>query len=69
VEEVHRKGGKLFLQIFHGGRISHPKLNGGYESWAPSAIAARGEKIYYLGGEGYPTPKEMTIEDIEFTKQ
>lgn len=29
IEAVHEKNGKIFLQIFHSGRSTHPKLNGG----------------------------------------
>jgi N-ethylmaleimide reductase len=64
-DEVHKKGGKLFLQLFHAGRVTHSGENGGYEPWAPSPIAIRGEKVYSLGGIDYPVPKEMTLEDIK----
>ena len=53
--------------MYHAGRATHPDLNGGYETWAPSAIALRGQKILQLGGISYPTPKEMTLQDIEIT--
>ena len=41
VEGVHEKEGKIFLQIFHSGRATHPLFNGNLEVLAPSAIAAR----------------------------
>lgn len=40
-EAVHAKGGRIFLQIFHAGRATHPLKNRGQELWAPSAIAVR----------------------------
>jgi N-ethylmaleimide reductase len=65
---VHAKGSKLFIQIFHAGRVTHPSLNGGLESWAPSAIQNR-EKIKALGDADYPMPKEATLEDIATLKK
>ena len=56
VKGVHEKGGKMFLQIFHSGRATHPLINGNHEVWAPSAIAVR-EKIRALPDHEYPTPK------------
>lgn len=66
-DKIHQKGGLIYMQIYHGGRATHPALNGGHEPWAPSAVALRGEKISELGNADYPTPKEMTPKDIETT--
>jgi N-ethylmaleimide reductase len=41
IEGVHKKGSKIFLQAYHGGRASHPKINGGLEIWSASSIAIR----------------------------
>ncbi|MFG1488575.1 alkene reductase, partial [Oceanospirillum sp. HFRX-1_2] len=38
-DAVHAEGGKIFLQIWHGGRACHPALNDGKQPVAPSAIA------------------------------
>lgn len=38
-DAVHAEDGKIFLQIWHGGRACHPALNGGKQPVAPSAIA------------------------------
>ena len=35
-DAVHAKGGKIFLQIWHGGRACHPALNGGKQPVAPA---------------------------------
>lgn len=67
VDAVHKKDGLLFLQIFHGGRASHPQLNGGLEPWAPSALAIQGMKLHGVGD--YAVPKEMTLEDIKSTQE
>jgi len=41
-QAVHDKGGLIFLQLWHVGRISHPSLLGGERPVAPSAFAATG---------------------------
>ena len=68
---VHKKGGKIFAQLMHTGRISHPaNMEEGAEILGPSAIAAAGQ-IYTdeLGMQDHPTPREMTKADIEQTIQ
>lgn len=66
-QAVHDKGGKIFMQLMHTGRIGHPNnLPAGAEVVGPSAIVAKGEM--YTDQEGalpHPTPKEMTAEDID----
>jgi 2,4-dienoyl-CoA reductase-like NADH-dependent reductase (Old Yellow Enzyme family) len=57
VDEVHKKGGLLFIQIVHAGRVTDPALNGGLEHWAPSAIAIRKDKNHNLKGANYAVPK------------
>ena len=68
-EAVHKKGAKIFLQIMHSGRISHPlNMPAGARVIAPSAVAASGEM--YIDGEGmkpFPVPQAMTLEDIKAT--
>ena len=41
MEKVKKNGNdnRLFLQIWHGGRATHPNHIGGQETWGPSAIA------------------------------
>ncbi|KFC61726.1 NADH:flavin oxidoreductase/NADH oxidase [Devosia sp. LC5] len=67
-DAVHAKGGRIFAQLTHTGRIGHPYL---YPDQAmpvaPSAIAS-GEKLFT--GEGlldHPVPREMTSTDITAT--
>ncbi|KDR80314.1 hypothetical protein GALMADRAFT_242678 [Galerina marginata CBS 339.88] len=60
-DAVHDAGGKIYAQLWHVGRASHPdapqqKLSG-EPVWAPSAISARGGKFRTLpGAPGYVTP-------------
>jgi N-ethylmaleimide reductase len=63
---VHEKGGKIFLQVMHTGRVGHiNNLDTGGEILAPSAIAQEGElSTYDFGSRPYSNPKEMTFDDI-----
>lgn len=64
---VHEKGGKIFIQFMHTGRIGHPlNLPEGAEIVAPSAIAAAGEMYTdQQGPQSHPVPREMTEADIQ----
>lgn len=68
---VHEKGGRIFVQLMHTGRIGHPNnLPEGAEIIGPSAIVAKGQMWTDKGGMlDHPTPREMTKEDLEKTKQ
>jgi N-ethylmaleimide reductase len=61
---VHAKGGKIFLQIWHGGRACHPLLNNGRECVAPSAIAIEGEVHLPTGKVPYTVPRELKDAEI-----
>ena len=67
---VHKNGGKIFLQIMHTGRVSHSlNMEKGTQILAPSAVALSGEMYTDVDGmKSYPTPKEMTLIDIEQTQ-
>lgn len=64
---VHAKGGKIFMQLMHCGRISHTlNLPAGARIIAPSAVAAAGEM--YTDAEGmkpHPMPQAMSEADIK----
>ena len=64
---VHGNGGRIFVQLFHTGRISHPEnLPAGAEVLAPSAVAAVGQvHTDSQGPQPFPVPKEMSEADIE----
>ncbi|NQZ75312.1 MAG: alkene reductase [Ekhidna sp.] len=67
-EAVHAEGGKIFMQLMHTGRVSHPlNLPEGSTILAPSAIAPANTEMYtdQEGSQPIPTPKEMSIEDIK----
>ncbi len=66
-DEVHATGGKIFVQLMHTGRISHPlNMPKGARILAPSAIAAKGEMwTNQQGNQPFPTPQEMSPQEIE----
>lgn len=70
-QAVHDKDGKIFIQLMHTGRVSHPdNMPEGAEVVAPSAIALSGEMWTDQNGmQAYPVPKEMSIQDINQAKE
>jgi N-ethylmaleimide reductase len=65
-EAVHRKDGKIFVQLMHTGRIGHPaNLPAGAEVLAPSAIAAAGEMYTMEGPKPNAMPRAMSEADIK----
>lgn len=63
-EAVHSKGGLIFLQLWHVGRISHPSLLGGELPVAPSAIAAPGN-AFTATFELAPLETPRALETVE----
>src|SRR6185437_4307300 len=68
---VHQKGGKIFVQLMHTGRIGHPvNLPAGAQLVAPSAIKAAGQIFTDKEGkEEYIVPIAMNTEEVQHTKQ
>jgi N-ethylmaleimide reductase len=64
-EAVHNAGGRIVLQIWHGGRACHPLLNGGRQPVAPSPIAISGDEIHTPEGKKpYVVPRELADEEL-----
>jgi N-ethylmaleimide reductase len=42
-DAVHAKGGRIFVQLYHAGRVAHPDFTGGLTPIGASAIVAKGE--------------------------
>jgi NADPH2 dehydrogenase len=61
---VHAAGGRIVLQLWHVGRISHPSLLGGALPVAPSAIAARGHVSSMRPLCPYPVPRALELHEI-----
>jgi N-ethylmaleimide reductase len=64
-DAVHTKGGKIVLQLWHVGRISHPTLlpNGALPV-APSAIKPAGQAFTYQGLVDYVEPRALDANEL-----
>lgn len=63
-DAVHAAGGKIFLQLWHVGRISHPDFHGGALPVAPSAVAAQGTVFTEQGPKPMVTPRALDRSEI-----
>ncbi|MDO9411119.1 MAG: alkene reductase [Pseudolabrys sp.] len=64
-DAVHAKGGKIFVQLMHTGRISHVlNMPKGARIVAPSAVQAAGQIFTAEGMKDHPVPQEMSAADI-----
>ncbi len=66
-KRVHDKGGKIFIQLWHVGRMSHPDFHDGELPLSSSAINPNEQSYTPDGFKDTVTPKEMTKEDIKTT--
>jgi N-ethylmaleimide reductase len=63
-DAVHRAGGRIFAQLWHVGRISHPDFHGGELPVAPSAVAANGEVFTGRGRAKMVTPRALDAHEV-----
>lgn len=64
-DAVHAEGGRIFLQLWHVGRLSHSLVQLNNElPVAPSAIKADGETYTPLGLKPYELPRALTLDEI-----
>lgn len=64
-DAVHAKGGKIVIQIWHVGRISHPSLlPNNAVPVAPSAIKPAGQAFTYQGLVDYVTPRALDVSEL-----
>lgn len=66
-DAVHANDGKIFMQLMHTGRVSHPdNMPKDARVLAPSAITFEGQMYTDTNGmQNHPQPEAMTAEDIE----
>jgi N-ethylmaleimide reductase len=68
VDAVHRSGGRIFLQLWHVGRISHSSLLPGNASpVAPSAIRAGAQTVVETGFVDVSEPRALSLAEIRRT--
>jgi N-ethylmaleimide reductase len=64
-DAVHKAGGRIFLQIWHGGRACHPLLNDGAQPVAPSALPITNDEVHTPEGKKpYTTPRELRDDEL-----
>jgi len=64
-DAVHAQRGRIFLQLWHVGRISHPSFQAGFSlPVAPSAVLPRGDVLTLEGRVPYVLPRPLGIEEI-----
>ncbi|MGE4313067.1 MAG: alkene reductase [Pseudobdellovibrionaceae bacterium] len=64
-DAVHAQGGKIFMQLWHVGRISHPSLQeNGALPVAPSAIQPNQKAFTETGFEDIPTPRALETAEL-----
>lgn len=64
-DAVHAHDGRIFLQLWHVGRISHPSLQpNGALPVAPSAVKPAGNADTYSGSQAFVTPRALAAEEI-----
>lgn len=66
-EAVHEKDGKIFIQLWHVGRMSHPDFHGGELPLSASAINPNSKSYTPKGFKDTVAPKAMTIDEIKET--
>ena len=66
-KRVHDKGGKIFIQLWHVGRMSHPDFHNGELPLSSSALNPNAKSYTPEGFKDTVTPKAMTIAEIKQT--
>jgi N-ethylmaleimide reductase len=63
-DAVHAKGGKIVIQLWHVGRISHPTLLNGATPVAPSAVKPEGKAFTFNGLVDYVEPRALDASEL-----
>ena len=67
---VHARGGRIFLQLWHAGRVSHPAFQpDGGPPWAPSPVPLSGEIVTPAGPRPFVMPRALDAPGIAATVQ
>lgn len=61
---VHDAGGRIYIQIWHCGRVAHPEMRDGEPPVAPSPLPATGDFFLPRGRVEFPTPRQLDIDEI-----
>lgn len=67
-DAVHAKGSRLFIQLMHAGRMSHPDNTlHRRQGVAPSPISSGAQMFTPTGPQAAPVPRELSLEEIQQT--
>ncbi|PXA78741.1 alkene reductase [Caulobacter sp. D4A] len=67
-QAVHAKGGRMFIQLMHAGRMSHPDNTPHHrQGVAPSAIAPGSQMFTPTGPQDIPTPRALSADEVRQT--
>jgi N-ethylmaleimide reductase len=65
---IHDRGGRIFIQLMHAGRVSHPDNTPHHrQPVAPSEIAPGTQMFTAAGLQDIPTPRALSVEEIRAT--
>eukprot|EP00300_Choanocystis_sp_HF-7_P006267 c14592_g1_i1.p1 GENE.c14592_g1_i1~~c14592_g1_i1.p1 ORF type:complete len:364 (-),score=78.33 c14592_g1_i1:62-1153(-) len=64
-DSVHAAGGKIVVQLWHCGRVSHSSYLNGRKPMAPSAVPLAGKAMTMSGPQDYEVAEPLTKEEIE----
>ncbi|MBX5212148.1 alkene reductase [Rhizobium sp. NZLR11] len=68
ISAVHDKGGKIFIQLMHAGRMNHPDNTPHHrQGVAPSAVAPGTGMFTMVGMKDIPTPRALNTEEVRQT--
>ncbi|MEU8860016.1 alkene reductase [Streptomyces umbrinus] len=62
-DAVHANGGRIFAQLMHGGRVSHPDTTG-MRPVGPSAVSAVGDVFTPTGPQPAPLPRALETSEV-----
>lgn len=62
-DAVHARGGRIFAQLMHGGRVSHP-FTTGHRPVGPSAVPATGRTFTLRGDQDFPVPHALATDEV-----
>ncbi len=63
-DAVHKAGGRIFAQLWHVGRVSHPDFHNGKLPVAPSALPVEGEAFTHNGKVKIETPRALELGEL-----
>ena len=65
-QAIHEKGGLIYAQLWHTGRVGHSLVKNGERPVSASALAIEGQQHFTIEGmKDYETPRALRIEEVK----